>query len=255
MASIPAACSQWPRPGSPPRWPPARGGTPRPAACRASALMRRLASLETSTTSRSPASSLARLAVVARIRLSLEAADRASGRSSREARLTSTQMRPPPAARPRPTGCPAGGGAPGCGWPAWPSPGVVGPGLELVQLLDHGQRDGDVVLLEATRGLRVGDEHVGVEHIGRAITPKRYPDQEGLAMTSYLELDSAMRVQTAPDYGDGGGPGPFLLRRPALGDQAVAGSWSRRGGGQRQSSDDAREGPRSHRGPSLFGPV
>ena len=39
-------------------------------------------------------------------------------------------------------------------------------GLELVQLLDHGQGDGDVMLLEATRGLWVGDEHVGVEHVG-----------------------------------------------------------------------------------------
>jgi hypothetical protein len=45
-------------------------------------------------------------------------------------------------------------------------PGLVGPGLELVQLLDHGQGDGDVMLLEAARGLRVGDEHVGVQHIG-----------------------------------------------------------------------------------------
>jgi len=53
-------------------------------------------------------------------------------------------------------------------------PGLVGPGLELVQLLDHGQRDGDVMLLEATRGLWVGDEHVGVEHVGASHHLERY---------------------------------------------------------------------------------
>src|SRR5215204_4644633 len=69
-------------------------------------------------------------------------------------------------------------------------------------------------------------------------------------MTSYLELDSAMRVQTAPDYGDGGtrdrsspaacsgGSG----RWGVLGHAVGAGSVSRH--------DDARRGPRSHRGPS-----
>jgi hypothetical protein len=58
------------------------------------------------------------------------------------------------------------------------------------------------VLLEATRGLRVGDQDVGVEHVGPGHS-STVPDQLPLAMTSYLELDSAVRVQTAPDYGDG----------------------------------------------------
>jgi len=29
-------------------------------------------------------------------------------------------------------------------------------------------------------------------------------------MTSYLELDSAVRVQTAPNMGNGANPGPFF---------------------------------------------
>jgi hypothetical protein len=56
-------------------------------------------------------------------------------------------------------------------------------------------------------------------------------DESGLAMTSYLELDSAMRVQTAPDYGDGGARDRFFSGGLLWGIRPLRGPGSRRGGG------------------------
>jgi hypothetical protein len=50
-------------------------------------------------------------------------------------------------------------------------------------------------------------------------------------MTSYLELDSAMRVQTAPDYGDGGARDRFFSGGLLWGIRPLRGPGSRRGGG------------------------
>jgi hypothetical protein len=50
-------------------------------------------------------------------------------------------------------------------------------------------------------------------------------------MTSYLELDSAMRVQTAPDYGDGGTGDCFFSGGLFWGIRPQRGPGKRRGGG------------------------
>src|SRR5215211_7725960 len=69
-------------------------------------------------------------------------------------------------------------------------------------------------------------------------------------MTSYLELVSACGYRPPPIMGTARPGTAFFSGGLLWGIRPQRGPGKRRGGGQRQSSDDAREGPRSHRGPS-----